>query len=121
MRKALGLSLAVVTLAVLVFASGAAMAEDGPIQPRPITPIPCVGLSIYDLDGSGKVDSADFETWVRRVHWGADACALNGPASACPIWVDVNGDGKISHADLDALLRFMISCAGPPRASWPPR
>ena len=115
MTRSTVLLTALLAVVLLVAAVGAANAQDDPITPRPVNPVPCEGMSIYDLTGDQKVNWEDFEKWVRRVHWGGDACTLGSPASDCPMWLDINGDGVISHADLDALNRFYMYCAGPPR------
>jgi hypothetical protein len=112
--------LAVVVLALVALAAmttGAASAQDP--SPVPITPPSCRSMAKYDLTGDGKVNSDDFGLWVRIVHESGEVCRLNGPLGNCPSFVDIDGDGMITHADLDALTRFMVYCVWPTRTVRP--
>jgi hypothetical protein len=32
----------------------------------------------------------------------------------CPAWMDVNGDGLVTHGDLDAMFQFLFQCVYAP-------
>jgi hypothetical protein len=53
------------------------------------------------------------------VHEGEETCRLDGPASGCPDWVDVNGDGIASWLDLDEMRAFKDWCVTPPKNTVP--
>jgi len=115
-------------LALAVMAIGAVTVSAQIGEPPPVVPgVPsdCVPPPALDLNHDGQVDWQDFEKWVRQVHWGGDPvypnCRRDGPASACPLWVDVNGDGMVTVADLDVMGRFMQWCSRPPRIVRPGR
>jgi hypothetical protein len=102
----------------LVLVGVTASAVDAQLDPVPVVPQVCEGEQ-YDLDGNGKVNSDDAEYWVRTVHF-SGLCELDGPVGTCPPNLDLNGDGFITHADLDEVLGFLIRCVFPPRVRADP-
>ncbi len=115
------LLLGVVAVLVAVLAGSATVQAQNtdPITPQPITPRQCGQMTPYDLNHDGTVNWKDYDLWVRTVHEGLETCKLDGPADGCPSWVDVNGDGVVSHADLDAIHYFEMWCVRPPMNAWP--
>jgi hypothetical protein len=112
MRKMLVLGLIVLGVMAFVAATGqSARAQESPV---PIVVPSCQDMARYDLNRDGRVGPDDFSLWVITVHeLGGEQCRLNGPASGCPVWLDVNRDGIVSHADLDAMSFFMANCVYP--------
>jgi len=104
-------------VALAAMTAGAASAQDP--SPIPVNPPSCRSMAKYDLTGDGKVNGDDFTMWVRMVHESGEVCRLNGPIGQCPSWVDVNGDGIISVADLDAMHQFVMYCVWPTKTVRP--
>jgi hypothetical protein len=120
MRRTWVLLAVVAVLAAVLVGSATAKAQNTePITPQPITPRQCGAVTPYDLNHDGTVNGRDFDLWVRTVHEGLETCQINGPASGCPSWVDVNGDGIVSVLDLDAMHQFEMWCVRPPMNAWP--
>ena len=112
MRTMFFVGLVILVGAVLVVAAGQpARAQESPV---PIFVPSCQDTARYDLNRDGRISPDDFSLWVITVHeLGGEACQLNGPAGGCPVWLDVNRDGVISHADLDAMSYFRANCVLP--------
>jgi hypothetical protein len=103
-------------VALVVVAAFAAVSQPARAQgePVPIVVPSCQDLARYDLNRDGRVGPDDFSLWVITVHeLGGEQCRLNGPVQGCPSWLDVNHDGIVSHADLDAMSFFMANCVYP--------
>ena len=115
MRRTLFLGvLLMVGIAVFAGLGQSARAQEPPV---PVIVPSCQDVARYDLNRDGRVSADDFSLWVITVHeLGGPACQLNGPASGCPVWLDVNRDGVISHADLDAMSLFRANCVWPSRS-----
>ena len=114
MKRLLVIGFAIVMGLVLVGAAVSTVgAQSGPKDPVPVVPRLCEDVGPYDHDGDGKVNGADFTKWVETVHE-SGRCELNAPLGECPAWVDVNDDGIVSHADLDAMYEFMVQCVYAP-------
>ena len=80
----------------------------------------CESVGRYDLNGDGKLTGEDFGLWVWTVHE-SGRCELDGPLGNCPSFVDVNRDGFVSHADLNAMFDFLFQCVyGPWRTRITP-
>jgi len=103
---------AVLICAVLVaVVASTASAQNVPV---PVLPPSCENVSRFDHNHDGRLTGADFDLWVWTVHE-SGRCELNGPLGACPSSVDVNGDGFVSHADLEAMFSFLFQCVYGPR------
>ena len=106
---------AVVAGALLVGVLGSAASAQG-LTPKPIELPKCDNLDKVDLNGDGKLDYRDFTKWFTTLHdLTGDECYLGGPASGCPAFMDVNGDGIVDHGDLHELEEFQHFCI---RAPW---
>jgi hypothetical protein len=101
---------ALVLAALLGAASLTVSAQEDPV---PIRPPLCSELGAVDLNGDGKLDGADYTLWVVTVHE-SGRCELDGPLGDCPAWVDLNKDGIVSHADLEAMTSFLFECVYAP-------
>ena len=113
-------------LALLLAVVGAALVVAATAHAQAIDPVPGVRVSCnqpfrYDINGDSLVDRRDMEMWVRSVHESGESCKLDGPAAGCPRWVDINGDGFVSHADLTEMYMFIRWCRGPSLGPQPPR
>jgi hypothetical protein len=119
MRKAL---LIVGVLGALLLGVASVQAQDPPvIPPQPVQPQVCSYTDPYDHNGDGQVNWQDYDMWVNAVHNGMPTCKLDGLASGCPDWVDVNRDGMVTHADLMAMDAFRAWCMRMntlPKRSW---
>lgn len=73
-----------------------------PVGAATATPTPLAG----DLDGNGLVNTADLQRLIAELYDGDgdDAAAAGGGTIASGPAADVNGDGRITAADLVALL-----------------
>ena len=118
MKRAV-LVLAALVVGVALAGVVASMVNAQEIGPVPFVPNWCSNASKYDHNGDGQLTGADFSLWVQAVHESGDACRLDGPSSGCPSWADVNGDGLVSHADLDAMFGYLFLCVYPRGASAP--
>lgn len=107
--------LLLVVLGVVVLVGARAVQAQSTIDPRPVMPPSCTNVAPFDHNRDGKLDWRDFEMWVLAVHEGGETCRLNGPASGCPTWVDVNGDGIVTVADVQAMDQFLNWCIVAPR------
>jgi hypothetical protein len=67
---------------------------------QPSAPPASIALKA-DLDGNGRVDILDAFYLARRV----------GKPSPQPTW-DINGDGKIDQADIDAIAAQAVRVGG---------
>ena|SRR3990172_1403623 len=112
MRMTLLLGLIVFALVAFAVATTRSASAQDP-SPVPITLPSCREVSRYDHNGDGRVNGDDFGMWVWTVHESGGECRLNGPAGGCPAWVDVNRDGIVSVADLDAMQHFVLICVWP--------
>jgi hypothetical protein len=108
----------VVRLALMLAIVGAVLAIGASVthaqqHVMPVIVVSCTDVSRFDLNRDGMVNGDDFTLWVKAVHEPGAAfpeCRLDGPASACPAWADVNGDGKVSLLDLDWMAEYLRSC-----------
>lgn len=98
-----------ISLVLLGAVASTVDAQTDPKDPVPVIPPMCEDMSRVDLNGDGTVDGADFNMWVYAVHESGD-CELDGPIGRCPLWVDVNRDGLVSHADLETMISFLHEC-----------
>jgi hypothetical protein len=114
MRRLLVFGFALVIGLVLVGAAASTVgAQNDPKDPVPVVPPMCEDMSKVDLNGDGKLNGADYTLWVVTVHE-SGRCELDAPVGNCPAWIDVNRDGIVSHADLEAMTSFLFECVYAP-------
>ena len=114
MRRFLLMTLGVVTCAVLIGAIGSAASAQG-LTPAPIDLPECEDIERVDLNRDGRLDHNDFTLWVWTLHEGTgEQCFLGGPASGCPGFMDVNGDGIVDYGDLFELEHYQRFCINAP-------
>jgi hypothetical protein len=113
MKRFLLIMLAVLVGATVVGVIGSAAHAQG-LTPWPIDLPICEDLEQVDINGDGKLDHLDFDLWVRTLHeLTGEECRLEGPASGCPAYMDVNGDARISYDDLFMMEEFLLFCVNP--------
>jgi hypothetical protein len=82
--------------------------------------VACGNFARYDVNHDGVVNQFDMEQWIRVVHESGALCRLGDLVGQCPAWVDLNGDGFITHADVDMIGSYIRNCLQPRRNTLPP-
>jgi hypothetical protein len=111
MKRLLAVGLALVVGVLLVgLAAKDASAQRPGVDPVPVTPEFCEDGEMYDLDGNGKVNANDAAFWLHNSNI-SGLYELDGLVGTCPPDMDVNGDGFITHDDLNEVHGFLVQCA----------
>jgi len=113
MRKIPLLFVGIVVCAAILGGALTVNAQGGAIDPVPVQPPACDNVAPYDHNRDGRLDGADFTMWVVTVHE-SGLCQFDAPLGSCPAWVDVDRNGIVSIADLQAMERFLLTCVNSP-------